>query len=71
MGRMEKRDRREVRGVFLTPGAGRGMARWITVGILLAWDGLLLYMIVECLIEPVYGAVFVAVVSCYLGCHLV
>ena len=41
--------------------------KWMTVGVLLAWDGLLIYMIVRCLIEPVYGAVFVAAVSFYLG----
>lgn len=40
---------------------------YLSVVLLLAWDGLLLYMIVECLIEPVYGAAFVAVVSVYLG----
>ena len=41
--------------------------KWMTVAVLLAWDGLLIYMIVRCLIEPVYGAVFVAAVSFYLG----
>ena len=39
----------------------------LAVLVLLVWDGLLLYMIVDCLIEPVYGAAFVAVVSVYLG----
>ena len=43
------------------------MGKWVMVVILLAWDGLLLYMIVRYLIDPVYGAVFVAAVSCYLG----
>lgn len=41
--------------------------RWITVGVLLCWDGLLLYMILRCLVHPVYGAVLVACVSVYLG----
>ena len=39
----------------------------LAVLVLLVWDGLLLYMIVDCLIEPVYGAAFVAVISVYLG----
>lgn len=51
------------------PRPGR-IGRWLTVTVLLAWDGLLLYMIVHCLIEPVYGAAFVAVVSIYLGYQL-
>ena len=46
------------------------LRRWMTVTVLLAWDGILLYMIVRCLIEPVYGAAFVAVVSIYLGYQL-
>ena len=41
--------------------------RWVSVSVLLAWDGLLLYMIVECLIAPVYGAAFVGIVSVYMG----
>jgi len=41
--------------------------RWFTAGVLLVWDGILIYMIAECLIVPVYGAVFVAVLSVYLG----
>ena len=41
--------------------------KWMMVAVLVAWDGLLLYMIIRCLIDPVYGAVFVAAVSCYLG----
>ena len=53
-------------------GASRrgNIRQWLTVSILLAWDGLLVYMIVHCLIEPVYGAVFVAAVSVYLGYQL-
>ena len=46
------------------------MHRWVTVTVLLLWDGLLLYMIVRCLIEPVYGAAFVGAVSMYLGYQL-
>jgi len=51
------------------PRTGRGPRRrrglWVTV--LLLWDGLLLYMIVKCLIVPVYGGLFIAVVSVWLG----
>ena len=66
--------RRSNAGRFLVhpqqpPRRGR-ISRWLTVTVLLAWDGLLLYMIVDCLIEPVYGAAFVAVVSFYLGYQL-
>lgn len=74
---METRGRsKPARGVFLATGERRWaqgplVRRWVAVGVLLAWDGLLLYMIVECLIEPVYGAGFIGVVSCYLGYHLV
>lgn len=62
-------------GRFLTgsrrpPLRRRKIGRWLTVTLLLAWDGLLLYMILDCLIEPVYGAAFVAVVSIYLGYQL-
>ena len=46
------------------------LVRYLMVIVLLTWDGLLLYMIAECLIEPVYGAAFVAVVSVYLGNQL-
>ena len=41
--------------------------RFLVVTVLLLWDGLLLYMIVRCLIDGVYGAVFMAVVSVTLG----
>ena len=44
--------------------------RWLMVSTLLIWDGILLYMIVECLIAPVYGAAFVAAISIYLGYQL-
>ena len=57
-------------GRFLKNRRHVKMIRWLTVTVLLAWDGLLLYMIVECLIEPVYGAAFVAGVSVYLGIKL-
>ena len=52
------------------PGRSRKQIRWMTVMVLLAWDGLLLYMIVECLVEPVYGAVLLAMVSVCLGYQL-
>ena len=45
----------------------RQRKRLFTVLVLLLWDGLLLYMIVSCRIEAVYGAVFVAVISIYTG----
>ena len=57
-------------GRFLRTGRRGQMGRYLLVTVLLAWDGLLLYMIVRCLIEPVYGAAFVAVVSIYLGYKL-
>lgn len=59
-GRYLKNDRYE-RTQHRKPG------RYLPVILLLIWDGLLLYMIVECLIVPVYGAAFVAVISVYLG----
>ena len=42
----------------------------VTVLVLLSWDGLLLYMIVRCLIDGVYGAVFMAVISVTMGYHM-
>ena len=45
----------------------RRCRRYLTVAVLLFWDGLLLYMIFRCFIVPVYGAVFVAAVSVCLG----
>ena len=59
-GRYLKKDRCE-RSQRRKPG------RLLPVILLLVWDGLLLYMIVECLIVPVYGAAFIAVISVYLG----
>lgn len=78
MREQEKRITQE-RGRYLTPAsAGRArrgsrgipFRRLVTVLVLLSWDGLLLYMIVRCLIEPVYGGLFVAVVSVYMGYQL-
>lgn len=63
----EKRRGQKPVGRFLPYGQQSRLGRWLTVLVLLAWDGLLLYMIVECLIEPVYGAAFVGAVSVYLG----
>ena len=72
---MEEQNERKLTGRFQTeqkprPGRGRYPIRWITVTVLLAWDGLLLYMIVGCLVEPVYGAVLLAMVSVCLGYQL-
>ena len=60
---------KEKTGRYLAGGhhAARCPGKWMTVAVLLVWDGLLIYMIVRCLIEPVYGAAFVAAVSFYLG----
>jgi hypothetical protein len=54
----------------LHPGRRRSNLRWMTITVLLTWDGLLLYMIIRCLVEPVYGAVFLAMVSVCLGYQL-
>lgn len=48
----------------------RRRRRCLTVTVLLLWDGLLLYMIVRCLIDGVYGAVFMAVISVTMGYHM-
>lgn len=48
----------------------RRCRRYLSVTVLLLWDGLLLYMIVKCLIDGVYGAAFVAVISVYLGYNM-
>ena len=45
----------------------KACGRWLRIAALLVWDGVLVYMIMHCLIEAVYGAVFIAVVSIYLG----
>ena len=47
--------------------AGKQRRRYMTVMVLFLWDGLLLYMIIKCLIDGVYGAMFMAVISIYLG----
>lgn len=63
-----KQEREKTNGRYLTRRYRETRVRkCLAVLVLLAWDGLLLYMIVDCLIEPVYGAAFVAVVSVYLG----
>lgn len=54
----------------IRPARRRSGIRWLTVTMLLIWDGVLMYMIVRCLIEPVYGAAFIAVLSIYLGYQL-
>ena len=45
----------------------RNLMRCLSVIFLVVWDGVLLYMIAQSLIVPVYGAAFVVVVSVYLG----
>ena len=72
---MEEESERRSVGRFQTgsdrrPGRSRKQIQWMTVTVLLAWDGLLLYMIVACLVEPVYGAVLLAMVSVCLGYQL-
>lgn len=44
--------------------------QYMTVFVLLLWDGLLLYMIIGCLIDEIYGAIFMSVVSVALGYHI-
>lgn len=52
-------------------GSGRKRSakfrRCLTVLVLLCWDGLLLYMILRCLIQPACGGLFIAIVSINLG----
>ena len=56
------------KGKYLPVGHRKTRAgRWIAGIMLLFWDGLLLYMIAENLIDPVYGAAFTAAVSVYFG----
>ena len=50
--------------------AAKRTRRYMTVTVLLLWDGLLLYMIVKCLIDGVYGAAFMAVILVTLGYHM-
>lgn len=57
------------KGKYLAGGRGQPLG-WLKVTVLLVWDGMLLYMIADCLIEPVWGGVFIAAVSMYLGYQL-
>lgn len=68
----EEKRRGRVPGRYLSPGGRRRRppGQWIRVAVLVVWDGLLLYMILECLIEPVYGAAFASAISVYLGYQL-
>lgn len=50
--------------------AAKRTRRYMTVTVLLLWDGLLLYMIVKCLIDGIYGAAFMAVISVTMGYHM-
>ena len=55
------------------PSRRRRPVKWkrlVVVLVLLSWDGLLLYMILRCLIVPVYGGLFLAAVSVCLGYQL-
>ena len=63
-------DRRS--GRFLPRGKGHipRYRQWLMIAILMIWDSILLYMIIENLIAPVYGAAFVGVISIYLGHQL-
>ena len=69
---MEEENRKKhTHGRYLaTVRPGGRICRWVRVAVLLVWDGVLLYMIAECLIVPVYGAAFVGVISIYLGLEL-
>ena len=63
-----EQEREKTNGRYLSRRyRGTRFRKHLSVLVLLVWDGLLLYMIVDCLIEPVYGAAFVAVISVYLG----
>ena len=69
---MEEENRKKhTHGRYLTAvRSGGGICRWVRVAVLLVWDGVLLYMIAQCLIVPIYGAVFVGVISICLGLEL-
>ena len=69
-GKYLTRADREAMGRQRRNGGIRRCRRYMTVMVLLLWDGLLLYMIVRCLIDGVYGAVFMAVISTCAGYHL-
>lgn len=65
----------EYRGRYLRPQRPGRRRRCpcrqcFAVVVLLLGNGALLYMIVRCLIDPVCGAVFMSVLSVYLGCKL-
>ncbi len=45
----------------------RNCRRWMAVVLVLLWDGVLLYMIVHCLIDSACGAVFMSIISVYMG----
>lgn len=67
-----EKDRHCKSGLFLEQSdskrSGKRKTRhWKMTGILLFWDGFLIYMIGNDLIERVCGAIFVAAVSIYLG----
>ena len=68
----EENRKKHTHGRYLTnagPGGG-AIFRWMRVVILLSWNGMLLYMIADCLIAPVYGAAFIGMISVYLGYQL-
>lgn len=66
--RLMEQEEEKTNGRYLSRRCrGRRFRKYLAVLVLPIWDGLLLYMIVDCLIEPVYGAAFVAVISVYLG----
>ena len=70
---MEEENRKKtMHGRYLPTGrpGGSRVFRWMRVALLVVWDGVLLYMIAQYLIVPVYGAVFVGVISIYLGLEL-
>ena len=69
---MEEENRKKnTHGRYLTTvRTGGRICRWVRVAVLMVWDGVLLYMIAQCLIVPVYGAAFVGVISIYLGLEL-
>lgn len=71
--------RQEMPGRYLTAPSARKKdggrqvrkaGKWLLIAVLVCWDGLLLYMIVRCLIHAVYGGLFIAIVSIYLGYQL-
>ena len=63
---LSRADREAIERQRRSRAAGR-RRRYMLVMVLLLWDGLLLYMIVQCLIDGIYGAAFMAVISFTLG----